>query len=71
MAEWVYEARTRAGEVQTGIIEADSKEAVQSRLRARQLNPVKIKKKGRKLKLSFGTGVTPKSWSSSHDSSRR
>lgn len=60
MAEWAYEARTRAGEVQTGIIEADSKEAVQSRLRARQLNPVKIKKKGRKIKLSFGTGVTPK-----------
>ncbi|MBW2188152.1 MAG: type II secretion system F family protein [Deltaproteobacteria bacterium] len=60
MAEWVYEARTRAGEVQTGIIEADSKEAVQSRLRARQLNPLKIKKKGRQLKLSFGTGVTPK-----------
>ena len=60
MAEWVYEARTRAGEVQTGIIEADTKEAVQSRLRARQLNPVKIKKKGRQLKLSFGSGVTPK-----------
>jgi type IV pilus assembly protein PilC len=60
MAEWVYEARTRAGEVQTGIIEADTKEAVQSRLRARQLNPVKIKKKGRELKLSFGTGVNPK-----------
>jgi len=60
MAEWVYEARTRAGEVQTGIIEADTKEAVQSRLRARQLNPVKIKKKGRDLKLAFGTGVTPK-----------
>jgi type IV pilus assembly protein PilC len=60
MAEWVYEARTRAGEVQTGIIEAESKEAVQSRLRARQLNPVKIKKKGRQLKLSYGTGVTPK-----------
>ncbi len=60
MAEWVYEARTRAGEVQTGIIEADSKEAVQSRLRSRQLSPVKIKKKGRDLKLSFGTGVTPK-----------
>jgi type IV pilus assembly protein PilC len=60
MAEWVYEARTRAGEVQTGIIEADTKEAVQSRLRARQLNPVKIKKKGRELKLSFGTGVSAK-----------
>jgi len=60
MAEWVYEARTRAGEVQTGIIEADSKEAVQSRLRARQLNPVKVKKKARQLSLSFGTGVTPK-----------
>ncbi|MEM7139322.1 MAG: type II secretion system F family protein [Myxococcota bacterium] len=60
MAEWVYEARTRAGEVQTGIIEADTKEAVQSRLRARQLNPVKIKKKGRELKLALGTGVTSK-----------
>jgi type IV pilus assembly protein PilC len=60
MAEWVYEARTRAGEVQTGIIEAESKEAVQSRLRARQLNPIKIKKKGRELSLSFGTGVAPK-----------
>jgi type IV pilus assembly protein PilC len=60
MAEWVYEARTRAGEVQTGIIEADSKEAVQSRLRARQLNPVKIKKKSRQLKLTTGTGVTSK-----------
>jgi type IV pilus assembly protein PilC len=60
MAEWVYEARTRAGEVQTGIIEADNKEAVQSRLRARQLSPVKIKKKGRDIKLSFGTGVSPK-----------
>jgi type IV pilus assembly protein PilC len=60
MAEWVYEARTRAGEVQTGIIEADSKQAVQSRLRSRQLSPVKIKKKGRELKLSLGSGVTPK-----------
>ena len=59
MAEWVYEARTRAGEVQTGIIEADTKEAVQSRLRARQLSPVKIKKKARDLKLSFGSGVKP------------
>ena len=52
MGEWVYEARTRAGEVQTGIMEADSKEAVQSRLRARQLNPVKVKKKPRELKLA-------------------
>ena len=60
MAEWVYEARTRAGEVQTGIIEAETKEAVQSRLRSRQLNPVKIKKKGRQLNLALGTGVTPK-----------
>ena len=60
MAEWVYEARTRAGEVQTGIIEAESKEAVQTRLRARQLNPVKIRKKSRDISLSFGTGVSPK-----------
>ena len=60
MSEWVYEARTRAGDLQTGIMEADTKEAVQSRLRARQLNPVKIKKKGRDLKLSIGVGVSSK-----------
>lgn len=60
MAEWVYEARTRAGEVQTGIIEADTKEAVQSRLRAKQLNPVKIRKKSREINISFGTGVSAK-----------
>ncbi len=60
MGEWVYEARTRAGEVQNGTMEAESREAVQSRLRARQLNPVKIKKKSRELNLSFGSGVTPK-----------
>ena len=60
MSEWVYEARTRAGDLQTGTMEADTKEAVQSRLRARQLNPVKIRKKGRDLKLSIGVGVSSK-----------
>ena len=60
MSEWVYEARTRAGDLQTGIMEADTKEAVQSRLRARQLNPVKVRKKGRDLKLSIGVGVSSK-----------
>ncbi len=60
MAEWVYEARTRAGEVQTGTLEADTKEAVQSRLRARQLAPIKIKKKPREINLAIGSGVTSK-----------
>ena len=61
MAEWVYEARTRAGEVQTGVVEADDEQGARSKLRGRQLNPLKVKKKGRNLKMpSIGTGVQPK-----------
>jgi type IV pilus assembly protein PilC len=46
MAEFVWEARGRAGDVRSGTMEADSEATVQARLRAQQLNPTKVKKKG-------------------------
>jgi len=60
MAEFVWEARGRAGEVRKGTMEADSETVVQNRLRAQQLNPTKVKKKGAGFSLSLGQKVEPK-----------
>ncbi len=57
MAEWVWEARARSGETKKGVMEADTAETVQAKLRAQNLNPVKVKKKAVEFKLpSFGGG---------------
>jgi type IV pilus assembly protein PilC len=62
MAEFVWEARGRTGEVRKGTMEAENEAAVQSRLRSQQLMPTKVKKKAFELslKLSFGSGVDAK-----------
>src|SRR5579872_6299893 len=60
MAEFVWEARARTGEVRKGSMEAESEEAVNQRLRAQQLQPTRVKKKGRGFSLSFGSGVKSK-----------
>ena len=63
MAEFAWEARARTGETKKGTMEADSADAVQGKLRAQNLNPVKVQKRGRELKLklpSFGSGVDQK-----------
>jgi len=62
MGEFVWEARGRTGEVRKGTMEAESEAAVLNRLRAQQLNPTRVKKKGLEinLKLSFGSGVEAK-----------
>lgn len=62
MAEFVWEARARNGEVHSGTMEADTADAVHTRLRGQQLSPTKVKKKGIEidLKLSFGSGVDAK-----------
>ena len=60
MAEFVWEARARTGEVRKGIMEADDAEAVNVRLRQQNLNPVKVKKKPIELTFSFGSGVETK-----------
>lgn len=57
MAEFVWEARARTGELRKGTMEAEDEPAVQARLRGQQLMPTKIKKKAASLSLSIGTGV--------------
>ena len=63
MAEWVWEARARTGETKKGKMEAESADAVQSKLRAQQLNPVKVEKKAKEINLKipgFQRGVQQK-----------
>lgn len=57
MAEFVWEARARTGELRKGVMDADDENNVQARLRAQQLMPTKIKKKGAGFNLSIGSGV--------------
>ncbi|HEX7478348.1 MAG TPA: type II secretion system F family protein [Polyangiales bacterium] len=59
MAEWAWEARARTGEIRKGVMDAEDKEAVNQKLRAQNLNPVKVKKKGQAFSLGLGTPVTP------------
>jgi type IV pilus assembly protein PilC len=62
MAEFVWEARGRSGDIRKGTMDAENEAAVQQRLRAQQLNPVKVKKKGGIdwANLQIGTGIEPK-----------
>ena len=60
MAEFVWEARARTGEVRKGSMEAASEDAVNERLRSQQLQPTKVKKKGREFSFQLGTGVGAK-----------
>ncbi len=59
--QWVWEARTRAGEVKKGEMEALDAAAVDTRLKALGLSPVKVKKKPAELRLpTIGSGVSGK-----------
>jgi len=60
MAEFVWEARARSGELRKGVMEADDEAAVNTRLRQQQLSPVKVKKKGKfgEITISIGSGVS-------------
>lgn len=60
MAEFVWEAKTRTGEVRKGVMDAESTDAVQQRLRAQQLNPVNVKAKPREFNLTIGSPVSEK-----------
>jgi type IV pilus assembly protein PilC len=59
---WLWEARTKAGELKKGEMEANDAEAVNNRLKSLGLNPTKVKKKPMDLALKMpGTsGVTGK-----------
>jgi type IV pilus assembly protein PilC len=59
--QWVWEARTRAGEVKKGEMEALDATAVDTRLKALGLSPVKVKKKAPSLAFpQIGSGVSGK-----------
>jgi type IV pilus assembly protein PilC len=62
MAEFSWEARGRTGELRAGTMVAENVEAVNTRLRKQNLNPVKVKKKALAINLKFkiGTGVDTK-----------
>ncbi len=54
---WIYEAKTRTGEVRKGEIEAPDAETVNARLRSIGVQPIKVKRKPLELSLSFGSSV--------------
>lgn len=60
MAEFVWEAKTRGGETRKGVMEADTTDAVQTRLKAQQLTPVTVKTKPREFNIAFGAPVSDK-----------
>lgn len=57
MAEFVWEARARTGELRKGTMEAEDEATVNARLRQQQLSPVKVKKKVAALSFQLGSGV--------------
>ena len=60
MARFQWEATTRTGDKRKGVMEADSPQIVENRLRSDGLNIQKVKKEAKEINLSFGSGVTPK-----------
>jgi type IV pilus assembly protein PilC len=58
---WKWTGKSKQGELRSGEIEAPDSAAVEARLRQMGLEPVKVKKKPRELRLpSFGGGVGTK-----------
>ncbi len=60
MAEFAWEARARTGELRKGTMEADNADAVQTRLKAQNLNPTKVKKKAKEFNFTIGSPVSEK-----------
>ena len=60
MAEFVWEARARTGELRKGTMDADDEAGVTNKLRAQNLTPTKIKKRAAAFKFQLGTGVSLK-----------
>tara|TARA_B100001093_G_scaffold512775_1_gene583269 strand:- start:392 stop:1597 length:1206 start_codon:yes stop_codon:yes gene_type:complete len=58
MTEWVWEGRTRSGELRKGVIEAESERDVQARLRQQNIMVEKVRQKRKSISLSLGGGVS-------------
>jgi type IV pilus assembly protein PilC len=58
MKAFIWEARTRTGDVKKGVMEAETEEAVHNKLKMQQLSPVTVKKQPMQITLpTLGTGV--------------
>ncbi len=60
MPKFTWEATTRAGEVKRGTLEAADEAAVVNRLKADNLTARRVKKQGREIIITIGSGVQPK-----------
>jgi type IV pilus assembly protein PilC len=61
MAQWVWEARTKAGELKKGTLEAPDEKSVHSKLRMQQLVPIRVRKKGAiSFDLAMLSGISDK-----------
>jgi type IV pilus assembly protein PilC len=60
MAKFQWEATSRVGEKRKGVMEAESADIVENRLRAEGMNITRVKREARQINISFGSGVTSK-----------
>ena len=57
MPTFIWEGRTRAGDLRKGVMEADNDAALMNTLRQQNIAVTKVKKKSREISLTIGTGV--------------
>jgi type IV pilus assembly protein PilC len=60
MAKFNWEATTRTGEKRKGVMEAETAEVVEQRLKADQWNVTKVRKQAAEISITIGSGVSPK-----------
>lgn len=60
MPDFLWEARSRTGELRKGVMSADNAATVEQRLRQQQLTPTQVKKKPREFTITIGSGVDSK-----------
>jgi type IV pilus assembly protein PilC len=60
MAKFQWEATTRTGEKKRGVMESDTAEVVESRLRSDGLTVTRVKKEPTQINIVIGSGVPPK-----------
>jgi type IV pilus assembly protein PilC len=60
MPLFIWEGRTRAGEVRSGEMEAADKDVVMQRLQQQQIQSPKVKKKPVEINIKIGTGINTK-----------
>src|SRR5688572_6949081 len=60
MAKFHWEATNRAGEKRKGVVEAESADAVESRLKGEGMVVQRVKREAREIHLTIGSGVSAK-----------